>query len=191
MTSVLVFAVSPYVTAAFALAGSLIGGAIAGGVSLMVARQTREAAEAAWVRDSRRGIYDRFLTSAKRLLVAHEAHETAETRDTQEAVESAYSSFFEAYGTLQTVAELPVVTAARTYAYRLGELYAVQRGAGRLPREKFHEVAQLVRLARHGTIDAMRTDLGLAGSAKPQGEYNPFKDTRLERDFKQGSRAAH
>jgi hypothetical protein len=54
-------AVSPYVTAAFGLAGSLIGGTIAGTVSLVVARQARDAAEHSWIRDNRREIYDRFL----------------------------------------------------------------------------------------------------------------------------------
>ena len=49
---------TPYVAAAFGLAGSLIGGLIAGTVSLRVARQAREAAESSWMRDSRRGIFD-------------------------------------------------------------------------------------------------------------------------------------
>jgi hypothetical protein len=49
---------SPYVSAAFGLAGALIGGAIAGMVSLKVARDARDAAERNWVRDSRREICD-------------------------------------------------------------------------------------------------------------------------------------
>jgi uncharacterized membrane protein YhiD involved in acid resistance len=66
-------AVSAYVTAALGLAGSLIGGAIAGTVSLLVARQAREAAERSLMRDSRREIYyDRFLTNAQRLPLACE-----------------------------------------------------------------------------------------------------------------------
>ena len=41
--------------AVYGLLGSLIGGAIAGSVSLLVAWQTRGAAERAWVRDNRAG----------------------------------------------------------------------------------------------------------------------------------------
>src|SRR6266516_4692769 len=88
---------SPYTTAAFGLAGSLIGGFIAGTVSLLVARQAREAGERGWIRDSRRDIYDRFLSNAQKLLIACER--TRAGRDA--AVEGAYNDFFEAYGVVQ------------------------------------------------------------------------------------------
>ena len=61
-----ILAASAYVAAVFGLAGSLIGGLIAGTVSLRVARHAREAAERSWMRDSRREIYDRFLANAYR-----------------------------------------------------------------------------------------------------------------------------
>jgi hypothetical protein len=174
-------AVSAYVTAAFGLAGSLIGGAIAGTVSLLVARQAREAAERSWMRDSRRDIYDRFLTNAQKLLIACEASR-ADTEQAAEAVEHAHLNFFEVYGVVQTVAERPVVDAARVYAYRLLELGgAMRRGRGsQLDPAKFDRVAQLVRFARHDTIDAMRSELGLAGSARPPKGFNPFGGTDLE-----------
>jgi hypothetical protein len=182
-------AVSAYVTAAFGLAGSLIGGAIAGTVSLLVARQAREAAERSWMRDSRRDIYDRFLTNAQKLLIACEASR-ADTEEATGAVEHAHLNFFEVYGVVQTVAERPVVDAARVYAYRLLELGgAVRQGrrlkdapssSSHLDPAKFDRVAQLVRFARHDTIDAMRSELGLAGSARPPKGFNPFDGTDLE-----------
>jgi hypothetical protein len=183
--------VSPYVTAAFGLLGSLIGGAIAGTVSLRVARQTRDAAERSWIRDNRRNIYDRFLTSAQKLLIACEAsnnlRETpgAQRDEPRHAVENAHNDFFEAYGVVQTVADRPVVDAARVYAYRLLELGATQRPGFRpgLKDANFGRVAQLVRFARHDTIDAMRAELGLAGSAQPPHDFNPFRGTDLEDDY--------
>jgi gas vesicle protein len=111
------------VTAAFGLAGALIGGLIAGTASLLVARQAREAAEKAWIRDSRREIYDRFLTNAQKLLIACEATKNGygneEAEETEAALEAAHIDFFEVYVVVQTVAERPVVDAARVYAYRL------------------------------------------------------------------------
>ena len=171
----MLLALSSFGTAAIGIAGSLVGGAIAGTVSLLVARQARKAAERAWMRDSRRQIYDRFLTAAQRLLIALEARD--------ETLEPAYTSFFEAYGTIQTVAELQVVEAARVYAYRLAELKQLVDGRSVLRPEHADQVAQLVRLARHGTVDAMRADLGLSGSARPQGAYNPFEGTELQQVF--------
>lgn len=162
---------SAYVTAAFGIAGSLIGGAIAGTVSLMVARQAREAAERSWMRDSRREIYDRFLTNAQKLLIAWEG--APQTDEEREAADEAHVDFFEVYGVVQTVAERPVVDAARVYAYRLLALSHHER----LDRQR---VAQLVRLARHDTIDAMRAELGLIGSARPPDDFNPFRGTDLE-----------
>ncbi len=177
--------VSPYVTAAFGLGGSLIGGFIAGTVSLLVARQAREAAEQGWIRDSRREIYDRFLTNAQKLLIACER--TRAGRDA--AVEGAYNDFFEAYGVVQTVAERAVVDAARVYAYRLRELVEGLGANSVLGAENFGSVARLIRLARHDTIDAMRGELGLHGSARPPDGYNPFAGTELEDRWAQAGRA--
>jgi hypothetical protein len=158
--------VSPYVTAGVGLLGSLIGGAIAALVTLMVARQAREAAASGWIRDTRREVYDRFLTTGQELLIAHEA---------RSEIDKAHSDFFEVYGVLQTVAERPVVDAARIYAYRLMELKQKRLGA-----QNYAAVAQLVRRARHDTIDAMRAELGVAGSARPSGDFNPFRGTAFE-----------
>jgi hypothetical protein len=181
-------AVSAWVTAAFGLAGSLIGGAIAGTVSLLVARQAREAAERSWMRDSRREIYDRFLTNAQRLLIACEGSEslgeslgTHDAEHDRQALEQAHLNFFEVYGVVQTVAERPVVDAARVYGYRLLELAGSTR---QVDPAKFERVAQLVRFARHDTIDAMRTELGLSGSAQPPKDFNPFRGTDLEDQYK-------
>ena len=175
-----IVAASAYVAAAFGLAGSLIGGLIAGTVSLRVARQAREAAERSWMRDSRREIYDPFLTNAQKLLIACEG--SASLSESIGAVEDdfrqAYLNFFEVYGVVQTVAERPVVDAARVYAYRLLEL-----ARGGLEPARFERVAQLVRFARHETIDAMRTELGLTGSASPPKGFNPFAGTDLENEF--------
>jgi hypothetical protein len=167
---------SAYVTAAFGIAGSLIGGAIAGAVSLMVARQAREAAERSWMRDSRREIYDRFLTNVQKLLIAWEAVSGGD--QDREVAEQAHVDFFEVYGVVQTVAERPVVDAARVYAYRLLALSQPGRDRAR--------VAQLVRLARHDAIDAMRAELGLAGSARPPEDFDPFRGTDLERSARGG-----
>jgi len=180
--------VSPYVTGAYALVGSLIGGLIA----VVVAWQARKAAERAWIRDSRRDIYDRFLTSAQKLLVVCEAAEqdelaggTEETTELKNAVESAHADFFEVYSVVQTVAERKVVDAARIYAYRLGELKSSLDSESVLAPEPetFSRVAQLIRLARHETIDAMRAELGLKGSARPPLPYNPFAGTDLEEKY--------
>src|SRR4051794_38287792 len=96
---------SAYVAAAFGLAGTLIGGLVAGTVSLRVARQAREAAERSWMRDSRREIYDRFLSHAQKLLIACEG--SASLRESagaeQAELRQAYLNFFEVYGVVQTV----------------------------------------------------------------------------------------
>jgi hypothetical protein len=70
---------SSITTAVFGLVGVLIGAFIAGAVSLWVAKQAREAAERAWIRDNRREIYDRFLTCAQTLLITCEATRGSET----------------------------------------------------------------------------------------------------------------
>lgn len=82
---------------------------------LRVARQAQEAAERSWMRDSRREIYDRVLTNAQKLLIACEG--SASLRESVGAagveLRQAYLNFFEVYGVVQSVAELPVVEAAR------------------------------------------------------------------------------
>lgn len=171
--------VSPYAIAAFGLVGSLIGGFIAGTVSLVIARQTRDAAERAWIRDNRRELYDRFLSHGQTLLIACEY--ASDRRRSTEAVEAAYNDLFGAYGVVQTVAKRPVVDAARVYAYRLQELVEVLDSRSVLGRESFDQVAHLIRLARHDTIDAMREDLELEGSARPPRRFNPFAGTEFER----------
>jgi hypothetical protein len=50
----LISATSYVVPALIGLAGALIGGSITGGVTVYVARKTRQAAEQEWIRDSRR-----------------------------------------------------------------------------------------------------------------------------------------
>jgi len=184
---------SSYTTAIFGLAGSLIGGFIAGAVSLLVARQTREAAEGAWIRDNRRQIYDRFLRSGQRLLIACEARWNSRhdrrpdnapiAQEAESGVESAHADFFEAYSVVQTVAETTLVDAARFYGYRFLELEAIMDSKGVLERDDFDRVAQLVREARHDTIDAMRSELRLKETNWPPKDYNPFKGTDLEQKY--------
>lgn len=175
---------SPYVAAAFGLAGSLIGGVIAGTVSLRVAREARQAAERSWIRDSRRQIFDRLLTEGQRLLIACiECRRDDRSAQSKEAVERAHTAFFEVYGVVQTVAQRPVVDSSRVYAYRLLELKEALDSAGYLGMKHFDRVAQLVRLARHDTIDAMRRELGLSGSARPPERYNPFLGTDLANEY--------
>src|SRR5215469_15835957 len=96
---------SSYNPAVYGLAGVLIGAVIAGGVSLWTAKETRKAAERAWVRDNRREIYDRFLTCAQTLLIACENARSSPFADPEEAAEQAGVtpadiSFWEAYGVM-------------------------------------------------------------------------------------------
>lgn len=176
-----------YVAAAFGLAGSLIGGLIAGSVSLRVARETRTAAEHAWVRDNRREIYDRFLTTAQSLLIACEESATGDhTGEGRASVPRAYADFFNAYGVVQTVAERAVVDAARVYAYRLLEVRNVLESRGIVGPDRLAEVAQLVRFARHDTIDVMRADLGLLDGARPRADFNPFEGTEFAEAWARG-----
>jgi hypothetical protein len=161
---------SSYTTAIFGLAGSLIGGFIAGVVSLLVARQTREAAEGAWIRDNRRQIYDRFLRSGQRLLIACEARWNSRhdrrpdsapiAQEAESGVETAHAAFFEAYSVVQTVAETTLVDAARFYGYRpalgAGGNHGLQGrpGAGRL---RPCGATRKGRSPRHDRCDALRT----------------------------------
>jgi hypothetical protein len=184
MVPLLAETASAYVAAGFGLAGSLIGGLIAGTVSLRVARQAREAAESSWIRDSRRWIFDRLLTEGQRLLIACVACRSANrSTETKEAVEEAHRAFFEVYGVVQTVSERDVVDASRAYGYRLLELRESLDDRGYLGPRHFDEVAQLVRRARHDTIDAMRIELGLTDSARPPEGYNPFVGTPLGDEY--------
>ena len=205
--------ISAYVPAIFGLAGSLIGGLAAGSASILVARQARQAAERAWVRDNRREIYDRLLTSAQRLLIACEnrwkdqpggwpdgpAAADAVTDPVAVSVESADATFFEAYGVVQTVADPRLVAAARDYATRLLVLENIRERAGDTAQEHsdsahgvgpgdFYRVAELVRAARHDTIDAMRAELGLAEAIWPRPGYNPFHGTCLEQRYAYGKK---
>ncbi len=175
---------SAFGPAAFALAGSLIGGFIAGTVSLLVARQARDAAEHAWVRDSRRNVYDRFLTKAQRLLIASLAcRSVPSVEGAKGAAEAAYAEFFEVNGVLQTVAERPLVETARIYAYRLLRLKETAVGASSFGSSDVSHMGKLVRDARLATIDAMRNELGLTGSVDPGEGYNPYLETRFEDEY--------
>lgn len=183
---------SSYTAALFGLAGSLIGGTIAGVVSLLVAWQTRKAAEGAWVRDNRRQIYDRFLTSGQKLLIACEARWRSRRRrpdgalledKTESGVESADAEFFENYSVVQTVANTSLVIAARVYGYRFLELEAIMDDRGILESKDFGRVAELVREARHDTINAMRAELGLSETIWPPKAYNPFDKTDLQQKY--------
>ncbi len=179
-----------YAPAIFGLVGSLIGGFIAGSVSLLVARQARAAAEGAWIRDNRREIYDRLLTCAERLLHACEAYQQARgSKETVKAsVESAFTNFFEVYGVVQTVASMRLVKVTRVHAYRLWELKASLDSTSVMGPENFALVINLIRDARHNVIDAMRAELGLDGGIRPETDYNPFAGTELEEKYAKAGR---
>jgi hypothetical protein len=172
--------------AVFGLAGVLIGAVIAGGVSLWSAKETREAAERAWVRDNRRKIYDRFLTCAQTLLIACENARSEETEGGEAGVESADIKFWEAYGVMLTVADSTLAAAARDYAYRLWELRESLRSKSVMGRENFDRVTPRIRDGRHDTIDAMRAELGLEKIIWPGMDYNPFKGTALQEVYAEG-----
>lgn len=178
---------SPYVAAGFGLAGTLIGGIVAGTVSLRVARETKESAETRWIRDNRRDAYDRLLTHAQTLLIACEDARDGPHRSEQFAVhlQQAFVDFFSAYGVVQTIAERPVVVAVRVYGYRLLELKEMLSSRGTFASDRFDEVAQLVRRARHHAIDAMRHDYGLSDSVRPPEDFNPFDGTDLAGEYNQ------
>ncbi len=179
---------SSVTNAVFGLVGALIGGFIAGAVSLKVAKQTLEAAERSWIRDNRREIYDRFLTCAQGLLIACEAARGSEAEGTDASVKAADTKFFAAYVVVQTVAGSALVDVARDYGYRLWELEASLNSTSVMGAENFNRVAELIREARHNTIDAMRAELGLAGNVRPAPDYNPFTGTDLEKKYSEGER---
>jgi hypothetical protein len=123
---------------------------------------------------SRREIYDRFLTAGQRLLAVMKTAAATSTvpGEPGPAVDEAYSAFFETYASVQTVAELGVVTSARRHAYRLQALKDILDDRGPFERKDFNRIAKLVRVARQDTIDAMRADLGLHGNARPPAKYD-------------------
>ncbi|HEY7631898.1 MAG TPA: hypothetical protein VH817_14415 [Thermoleophilaceae bacterium] len=174
----IVTAASDWTGAAFGFAGIIVGGLI----TLAIAWQTRIAAERSWMRDSRRQIYDRFLTKAQQLHVACEACYAAE-RDAAsvKAVQGAHSDFFQVYAVVQTVGQHPVVEASRKHGYRLDELKKEALGEeGVLHPPAFGFVSKRVRAARHDTVDAMRAELGLGTkSVRPPPNYHGFEDVDL------------
>jgi hypothetical protein len=173
-------AVNPYVTALIGIAGTAIGGAIAGAISVRLAKEGREAAADAWIRETRHQTYDRFLSKGQELLVA------CEDREPEQVVKDAFSGVFEAYGVVQYVAERPVVEAARTYAYRLMQLRWETLGDGpTLGPGTAPDVAVTVRHARHGVLDAIRTEIGVTESMKPEGYFNPFDETALAARYRE------
>ena len=181
---------SSYAPAVFGLVGSLIGGFIAGAVSILVARQARQAAEGAWIRDNRRETYDRLLTYAERLLIACEACKDVSDDDAaaKASVQSAFTNFWEVYGVVQTVAGTRLVDAARVYAYRLWELAASLGPASVMGPENFRHVAELIREARYDMISQMRAELGL-GRFQRGADVNPFAGTDLEEKYANAPRS--
>jgi hypothetical protein len=179
-----------YATAAFGLFGTLIGGLIAGTVSWLVALQARQAAEHAWIRDARREIYDRYLTSAQRLLIACDACRDAvasvgagDATEINEAKVSAHTELFEVYPVVQTVAEDELVEAVHVHAYRLLALEGcLDLGTG-MSEDSYGRVTEHIRKARPATINAMRKELNLNGTIEPAHVYNPFRETDLADEY--------
>jgi hypothetical protein len=178
-----------------------------------VAEETRKAAETAWIRNSRREIYERFLTCAQSLQIACEAvqHRTGEPghdawrwrsrpeiKGAGASVDAAHTAFFEAYGMVLAIAEDALVKAARTYAYQLWELKSMLDSPPTSVIEHptpqdFEAVDKAIRHARHDTIAAIRPELGARGSARPKetdGKYNPFCgfDSELAQKYAAGKR---
>jgi hypothetical protein len=89
--SSIALAATDWTAAAFGFAGTMVGGLITLGVAWL----TRVSAEHSWIRDSRRQIYDRFLTKAQQLHVACEAcQKSNRDKASVKAVQQAYSDFF-------------------------------------------------------------------------------------------------
>ena len=172
------------------LAGALIGGLIAGTVSLLVAWQARKAAERAWMRDNRRAIYDRFLMCAQMLLHACEAYRAASPPEKEKAkasLESASTSFWGAYHVVEIVAGTPLFETVRIYGYRLWELTTELGSTSVMGPESFDAVRPLILPARRDTVAAMRSDLGLGGD--PASDINPFAGTSLAEKYAKGERS--
>ena len=181
---------SSFVPAVVGLVGALIGGVIAGTVSLLVAWQARKAAERAWMRDNRRAIYDRFLMCAQMLLHACEAYRAARPPHKEEAkanLESASTSFWGAYHVVETVADTPLFETVRIYGYRLWELTTELGSTSVMGPENFDAVRPLIAPARRDTVAAMRGELGLGGD--PASDINPFAGTPLEEKYANGKRS--
>lgn len=158
----MIAAVNP---AVYALAGSLIGGLVAGTFSLLVAGRSQRASERAWMRDNRREIYDRFLTNAQRLFVALDEPRPQPKPD---ELHDAYVEFVSVYAVVQAVAEREVVDAARTYGKRLvDDLKRLVDAGGRPGDPAIVSLGKQVRDDRQATIDSMRRELGLTSSARP------------------------
>ena len=176
-----------YVAGAFGLVGAVLGGFIAGATSRSVARNALDAAEAAWIRDNRRDLFDRFLSSAQRLLIAsQDSWKDPDDQASESFRVAAGAEFWAVYGVVQTLADKEVVDAARVYAYRLQELENLINTTSSLGRGRFHPVTREVRFARHDTIDKMRREFGLTESVRPDSGFNPFKGTPLERPWATG-----
>ena len=90
--------------------------------------------------------------------------------------------FFEPWGVVQAVAGPDVLDAARTYGYRLLELKNEHDAKNPSGPAYFDQVAGWVRRARHDTIAAMRSDLGL-GVAPVSDDYHGFIGTTFEDEF--------
>ncbi len=98
-------AVSPYAIALIGLAGSLIGGMIAGGISILIAREARAGAHESSFRDSLSHICAGFLANSQALLDAcWSSGQSPQTDASRAAVKQAHLEFFEVYGVLQTLA---------------------------------------------------------------------------------------
>jgi hypothetical protein len=196
MQAALSFLAADSSTALIALAGALggaIGGAlIAGGFGVYNQRRTRETADLAWLKDTRRLIYGQSLERAQAYLIACEAlKDTPSDPTLRDKVEAAHSQFFETYGVIQVVAGTELVQTARAYAYRLEELKNELDGKGVFDPDAsirdravratskadafFWMVARSVRLARHYTIDEMRKEMSLSPGDWPDDQnYNPY-----------------
>jgi hypothetical protein len=96
-----------------------------------------------------------------------------------DVTQQSYVALFDVYGVVQTAAQRPVVDAVRIYADRLLALKEMLDADRFSLATHFNQVALLVRGARHDTIDAMRGELGLMGSARPPEPFDAFLGTPL------------
>jgi hypothetical protein len=176
---------SPLVIAAIGLIGSLIGGGIAATVSLVIAKQARDEARAEWIRNNRRDIYDRFLTSAQELLIACVHYRELPPKEAESAIKEADLKLFSAHVVVQTVADRGVAGAARIHAYRLMRLEQLTLdalGSNIAPRNH-SKIAPLSRESRHATIEAIREELGLTDGIDLASGFDPFSGTELEGQY--------
>jgi hypothetical protein len=181
--------VNPYVTAGVAILTALVA-ATAG---LVGGWQVRKGAERAWLRDSRREIFDRFLAAGQALLAACEdAFEPGyfqnparmEPPSLSPEVRASLANLFAVYPVIQTVAESDVAMAARVYTWRLWELSESLRFRSVIENyddETFKDVAAAVRTARHDTIQAMRRNLRVGPIDIDDDTFNPSRATHGSR----------